>query len=58
MAKASNRNGFFPAQSQPGGCTGCALCALVCPEAAIKVYRETAVELKPSRRTRKTAGVG
>ncbi|MDY6932460.1 MAG: 4Fe-4S binding protein [Halobacteriota archaeon] len=22
------------------GCTGCATCALVCPEAAIEVYRE------------------
>jgi 2-oxoglutarate ferredoxin oxidoreductase subunit delta len=24
------------------GCTGCAVCALVCPEAAITVYREGA----------------
>jgi 2-oxoglutarate ferredoxin oxidoreductase subunit delta len=25
------------------GCTGCAICALVCPEAALVVYRETPV---------------
>ena len=23
-----------------GGCTGCAICAIVCPEVAIEVYRE------------------
>ena len=33
--------GFHPAQIYKDGCTGCAICALVCPDAAITVYRET-----------------
>ncbi len=32
--------GFHPAYLAQDGCTGCAICALVCPEAAITVYRE------------------
>jgi 2-oxoglutarate ferredoxin oxidoreductase subunit delta len=32
--------GFHPAQLYKDGCTGCAICALVCPDAAITVYRE------------------
>ena len=56
-AKASNRNGFFPAEALSPGCNGCGLCAVVCPEAAIKVYREsTILEVKPNRPTRKTVG--
>lgn len=33
--------GFHPAKLIKDGCTGCGICALVCPEAAITVYRET-----------------
>ena len=29
-----------PAHTFKDGCTGCAICALVCPDAAITVYRE------------------
>jgi hypothetical protein len=29
---------------------------MVCPDAAITVYREAVVELKPSRRARKATG--
>ncbi len=35
-----NRQGFHPAEfTDSGQCTGCANCALMCPEVAIKVYR-------------------
>jgi 2-oxoglutarate ferredoxin oxidoreductase subunit delta len=39
-----NRKGYQPARSDAGNspdrdCTGCALCAVVCPEVAIEVYR-------------------
>lgn len=27
---------------KPGACTGCTLCALMCPDAVITVYRENA----------------
>ncbi|MEJ5202133.1 MAG: 4Fe-4S binding protein [Anaerolineales bacterium] len=29
------------------GCTGCGICAIVCPEAAIEVYRELAKAAQP-----------
>jgi 2-oxoglutarate ferredoxin oxidoreductase subunit delta len=32
--------GYHPAYVFKEGCTGCAICALVCPDAAITVYRE------------------
>jgi 2-oxoglutarate ferredoxin oxidoreductase subunit delta len=32
--------GFHPAHLIKDGCTGCGICAIVCPEAAITVYRE------------------
>jgi 2-oxoglutarate ferredoxin oxidoreductase subunit delta len=32
--------GYHPAALVAEGCTGCGICALVCPEAAISVYRE------------------
>lgn len=42
-----NRLGYYPAEFDQGekangkgkGCTGCAVCGLVCPEAAISAYR-------------------
>jgi Fe-S-cluster-containing hydrogenase component 2 len=57
MAKVSNRNGFFPAETHSQGCNGCGLCAIVCPDTAIKVYREsTILEVQSTRQTRKTVG--
>jgi 2-oxoglutarate ferredoxin oxidoreductase subunit delta len=35
--------GYHPVALVKDGCTGCAICALVCPEAALTVYRETPV---------------
>jgi 2-oxoglutarate ferredoxin oxidoreductase subunit delta len=32
--------GYHPAHIFKDGCTGCAICAVVCPDAAITVYRE------------------
>ncbi len=34
--------GYHPAQMAGVNCTGCAICAAVCPEAAITVFREAA----------------
>jgi 2-oxoglutarate ferredoxin oxidoreductase subunit delta len=35
--------GYHPVSLSDEGCTGCAICAIVCPEAALTVYRETPV---------------
>jgi 2-oxoglutarate ferredoxin oxidoreductase subunit delta len=37
-----NAKGYRPAQlvDPDGQCTGCALCAVVCPDVCITVYRE------------------
>lgn len=36
--------GFHPAHLAKDGCTGCGICAIVCPETAITVYREKRVK--------------
>ncbi|NMC30407.1 MAG: 4Fe-4S dicluster domain-containing protein [Pelolinea sp.] len=36
--------GFHPASLYKEGCTGCGTCSVVCPEAAITVYREKRTE--------------
>lgn len=38
--KSLNRYGFHPAKLFADGCIGCASCAVICPEAAITVYKE------------------
>jgi 2-oxoglutarate ferredoxin oxidoreductase subunit delta len=36
-----NSKGYHPVEFQKSEeCTGCTLCAIVCPEVAIEVYRE------------------
>ncbi len=37
-SKKSNKNGFFPAESDNTDCTGCGSCAIICPEAIIEVF--------------------
>ena len=38
--------GYHPVYLIAEGCTGCAICALICPEAALTVYREEPVRTK------------
>ncbi len=60
IAKKSNKNGYFPAQPVPADrrpvesgvegatntdCTGCAACAIICPEVVIEVYRDDTKEI-------------
>jgi 2-oxoglutarate ferredoxin oxidoreductase subunit delta len=33
--------GYHPVALVREGCTGCGICAIMCPEAALTVYRET-----------------
>jgi 2-oxoglutarate ferredoxin oxidoreductase subunit delta len=42
-----NARGYHPAiyQDPQGDCTGCALCAVICPDACITVYRFKKPEL-------------
>jgi len=40
LGKVYNQAGYYPAEFSSGECTGCAICALVCPEACIEVWRE------------------
>ncbi|MEI6126993.1 MAG: hypothetical protein WCQ99_10630 [Pseudomonadota bacterium] len=41
LANKLNAKGYcFAEHDEKKGCTGCAVCALMCPEAAIEVYRE------------------
>jgi 2-oxoglutarate ferredoxin oxidoreductase subunit delta len=67
ISKQSNKSGYFPAQSVPSeargeqgrivdgannlDCTGCAVCAIICPDAAIEVYREDNILDKPRKKT-------
>ena len=37
-------------------CTGCALCAVCCPDVAIEVYRETKGESKDKEQDKKKEG--
>jgi 2-oxoglutarate ferredoxin oxidoreductase subunit delta len=40
LSKRMNIKGYRVAEDAYGKCTGCASCALVCPDAVITVYRE------------------
>jgi 2-oxoglutarate ferredoxin oxidoreductase subunit delta len=41
LSTTISAKGYYPAIFiEDGGCNACALCALVCPEAAIEVYSE------------------
>ena len=40
LADKLNASGYLPVfYNDNGECTGCAICAVVCPEVAIEVYR-------------------
>jgi 2-oxoglutarate ferredoxin oxidoreductase subunit delta len=36
--------GYHPVMLTSDGCTGCGICAIICPEAALTVYREAPVK--------------
>jgi NAD-dependent dihydropyrimidine dehydrogenase PreA subunit len=36
--------GYHPVKLVMEGCTGCGICAIMCPEAALAVYREAPVK--------------
>ncbi len=40
ISTQANSTGYFPAESGNVNCTGCAACALMCPDAAITVFRD------------------
>jgi len=40
LSERYNTKGYYPAVFNGGECTGCAICAVVCPEAAIEVWRD------------------
>ncbi|HEC98171.1 MAG TPA: 4Fe-4S dicluster domain-containing protein [Nitrospirae bacterium] len=45
MDSAFNKAGYYPVRlTDPAKCTGCVLCAEVCPELAIMVWRENVQE--------------
>jgi 2-oxoglutarate ferredoxin oxidoreductase subunit delta len=40
LSNKLNKKGYFVAAfNDENGCTGCATCALMCPQAAIEVYK-------------------
>jgi 2-oxoglutarate ferredoxin oxidoreductase subunit delta len=43
--------GYHPVHLVKEGCTGCAICAVVCPDAALTVYREKSVRAVPIKAT-------
>ncbi|HEC02773.1 MAG TPA: 4Fe-4S dicluster domain-containing protein [Phycisphaerales bacterium] len=45
ISKKSNRQGYFPAETDNCECTGCGACALICPDAVIEVYRDQATPI-------------
>jgi 2-oxoglutarate ferredoxin oxidoreductase subunit delta len=40
LSHALNEKGYYPVEPSGDSCNGCAVCALVCPEAGIEVWRE------------------
>ena len=45
-----NLQGYHPVVlSEPENCTGCAVCAQVCPEVAIEVFRKHKTASKPRK---------
>lgn len=57
ISAVSNRSGYFPAKTTEGQCTGCAMCAIICPEAVIEVYREDDTEGKPKEKKSKPISI-
>ena len=57
MSTSSNEKGYSYAQLTDGTCSGCGMCAIMCSEAVIEVYRDDSkdiVDLGPKKKTQKT----
>lgn len=55
MTDHTNPKGFFPSFVADAGCIGCTMCATICPDVAITVYRDVpeVVETKMSGQPQK-----
>ena len=40
LASGYNVKGYYPAEPVEGECSGCGICAIVCPEVIIEVWRD------------------
>ena len=58
ISKKSNKNGYFPAQTNNIDCTGCAACAVICSEVVIEVYHEDTNKIeivtKPGKKSKRS----
>jgi 2-oxoglutarate ferredoxin oxidoreductase subunit delta len=53
VSDQSNQKGYFPAQAKNTDCNACAHCAIICPEAGIRVILEgDIVAIEPGRKTK------
>ena len=52
ISKKSNKSGYFPAEVNNDECTGCAACAIICPDVVIKVYREKTIAAGPGKKAK------
>jgi len=58
MSDKPNSAGHFPAETAGGGCTACAMCAVICPDCAIEVlgFEETPKKPREAGRRQPAAG--
>lgn len=54
ISNSSNKNGYFPAQANNTDCTGCANCAIICPEAIIEVYQDNNITTESGKKIEPT----
>ncbi len=44
--------GYLIPETANTACTGCAMCALICPDSAIEVYRDEPVAIEPDKKSK------
>ena len=54
ISNQPNTIGYFAAEASNIDCNGCAMCAIICPDAAIEVFGESDIVVKPSRKKKPT----
>jgi formate hydrogenlyase subunit 6/NADH:ubiquinone oxidoreductase subunit I len=55
ISERANKSGYFPAEAINASCTGCAMCAIICPDAVITVLREdnvTEIKTGPKKKAK------